>query len=74
MLYQNDVNLLNAYHVIVVNPELWPSVNNSGAITFAEYITSADGQQIINVYGVEQFGQPLFTPDAGKTDAELGLP
>jgi len=25
------------------------------------------------VSGVDTFGQPLFFPDAGKTEAELGL-
>jgi hypothetical protein len=28
---------------------------------------------MIGEYGVDRFGQPLFTPDADKTDADLGL-
>jgi len=74
MLYQNDSDLLNAYHVIVVNHEKWPSTNLEGAIAFADFITSTEGQAIINTFGVEEYGQALFIPDAGKTDAELGLP
>lgn len=74
MLYENDSALLNAYHVIVVSHEKWPSTNLDGALAFADFITSPEGQAIINTYGVEKFHQPLFIPDAGKTDAELGLP
>jgi tungstate transport system substrate-binding protein len=74
MLYQNDAALLNAYHVIVVNHDKWPSTNLDGAVAFADYITSSAGQDIIAAYGVDKYGQALFIPDAGKTDAELGLP
>ncbi|MBI4730567.1 MAG: substrate-binding domain-containing protein [Chloroflexi bacterium] len=74
ILVEGDASLLNVYHVIVVNPDPWPDVNNAGAIAFADFITSAEGQEIIGTFGTEEFGQPLFTPDADKTDAELGLP
>jgi tungstate transport system substrate-binding protein len=74
ILVEGDPSLLNVYHVIVVNPELWPEANNAGAIAFADFITSEEGQEIIANFGVEEFGQPLFYPDADKTDAELGLP
>jgi tungstate transport system substrate-binding protein len=74
ILVEGDPFLLNVYHVITVNPEKWPSVNLEGAKAFAEYITSSEGQEIIAEFGVEKYGQPLFFPDADKTDAELGLP
>jgi len=74
ILVQNDKRLLNVYHVITVNPEKWPQVNAKGARAFADFITSAQGQEIIREFGVEQYGQPLFYPDADKTDLELGLP
>ncbi len=74
ILVEGDPNLLNVYHVIVVNPELWPEVNHAGAVAFADFITSTEGQEIIGNFGLEEFGQPLFTPDADKTDADLGLP
>ncbi len=73
-LYQNDAALLNAYHVIVVNHDKWPGTNLDGALAFADYIVSPAGQTIIAAFGVEEYGQALFYPDAGKTDAELGLP
>lgn len=74
ILVEGDPFLLNVYHVITVNPEKWPKTNLDGAKAFADFITSAEGQKIIGEFGVKEYGQPLFIPDAGKTDAELGLP
>ena len=74
ILFEGDPFLLNVYHVLTVNPELWDSVNLEGAKAFEDFITSSDGQSIIDDFGVREYGQPLFFPDAGKTDAELGLP
>jgi tungstate transport system substrate-binding protein len=36
-------------------------------------MVSPEVQAAIAVYGVDKFGQPLFFPDADKTDADLGL-
>lgn len=74
ILFENDPTLLNVYHVITVNPEKWPKINLQGAQAFANFITSPKGQQIIREFGMEQYGQPLFIPDADKTEADLGLP
>ena len=74
ILVEGDPFLLNVYHVITVNPEKHPHVNLAGAQAFADFITSAEGQQIIAEFGVEEYGQPLFFSDADKTDDELGLP
>ena len=74
ILVEGDPFLLNVYHVITVSPEMWPNINLEGAKAFADFITSAEGQKIIEEFGVEQYGEPLFFPDANKTDAELGLP
>jgi len=74
ILVEGDPFLLNVYHVITVNPEKWPDTNVDEAKAFADFITSPEGQALIGSFGVEGFGQPLFIPDAGKTDAEVGLP
>jgi tungstate transport system substrate-binding protein len=66
-----DPSLLNPYHVIVVNPEKWPRVNTDGAKAFADYLLSAEGQAMIGEFGVAEFGQQLFVPDGGKTEADL---
>ncbi len=70
-LVKGDPVLLNIYHVISVNPEKWPKVNAAGATAFSDYVTGADGQQIIATYGQDKFGQPLFTADAGKSEDSL---
>jgi tungstate transport system substrate-binding protein len=74
ILVEGDPFLSNVYHVITVSPEKWPNVNLEGAKAFADFVTSPEGQNIIGKFGVKEYGQPLFFPDANKTDAELGLP
>lgn len=73
ILLEGNNALLNVYHVITVNPDKWPAVNYDGAMAFAKFITDPATQAVIAEFGVEKFGQPLFYPDADKTDADLGL-
>ena len=73
ILAEGDPVLLNVYHVMIVNPDKWDHVNNEGGRAFADYMISPEVQAVIAEYGVEEFGQPLFYPDADKTDADLGL-
>jgi tungstate transport system substrate-binding protein len=73
ILVEGDAVLLNVYHVITVNPDKWPAVNYDGALAFANFLVQEDTQSIIGEFGVEKFGQPLFFPDADKTDSDLGL-
>jgi tungstate transport system substrate-binding protein len=73
ILSEGDKALLNVYHVITVNPDKWSKVNYEGALAFAKFVTEAATQQVIAQFGVDQYGQPLFYPDATKTDADLGL-
>jgi tungstate transport system substrate-binding protein len=72
ILFEGDNRLLNYYHVIVVNPENHPDVNVAGARAFAAFLVSDDVQQIIETFGVEEYGEPLFFPDAGEPEPELG--
>jgi tungstate transport system substrate-binding protein len=64
---------LNIYSVMEVNPERFPKVNHAGAKTFSEFIRGGEAQEIIRTFGVEQFGQPLFFPDAGKSEESLAI-
>jgi tungstate transport system substrate-binding protein len=73
ILLEGNNALLNVYHVITVNPDKWPAVNYEGAMAFAKFITDPATQAVIAEFGLEKFGQPLFYPDADKTDADLGL-
>jgi tungstate transport system substrate-binding protein len=72
ILVEGDRDLLNVYHVIVVNPAKGPKVNAEGAKAFAEFLVAPDTQKTIGGFGVEKFGAPLFFPDAGKKAETLG--
>jgi xylulokinase len=43
-----------------------------GAKAFSDFMVAPDVQKIISEFGVDKYGAPLFFPDAGKTEAELG--
>jgi tungstate transport system substrate-binding protein len=72
ILTEGDAILLNIYHVIEVNPVKWPKVNAAGAKAFADFMVSKQTQSIIKTFGVDKFGSPLFFPDAGKKEDQLG--
>jgi tungstate transport system substrate-binding protein len=72
ILVEGDRDLLNVYHVIVVNPAKGPKVNAEGAKAFAEFLVAPDTQKTIGGFGVGKFGAPLFFPDAGKKAETLG--
>jgi tungstate transport system substrate-binding protein len=69
---EGDPLLLNIYHVIQVNPQKSDKINAGGGKAFAEFMVDPKTQAIIKTFGVDKFGSPLFFPDAGKTEAELG--
>ncbi len=73
ILVEGDSALLNVYHVITVNTAKWPKVNYDGALAFSKFIVDPATQKLIGEFGVDKYGQPLFFPDADKTDADLGL-
>ncbi len=62
ILVERDERLLNVYHVILVNPARFPAVNAAGARAFADFILAPDTQGFIGQFGIDKYGQPLFTP------------
>lgn len=80
ILTEGDASLLNVYHVMQVNPdyvkekneEAAKMINTDGAKAFVEFMVDDDTQKIIKDFGVDKYGQPLFYPDAGKNEDELG--
>lgn len=66
VLVEGDSELQNLYHVITVNPERWPQVNYAGAVAFMTFLVHPETQNLIATFGVEQYGQPLFFPDAAQ--------
>ncbi len=72
ILLEGDASLLNIYHVMQVNPEKFPKVNNEGAKAFVDFMLNSSTQQLIGNFGKDKFGQALFFPDAGKKQEDLG--
>jgi len=63
LLKEGGKDLRNNYHVIVVKA---PGTNAACAKAFSSWITSAPTQKEIADFGVKEYGEPLFFPDAGK--------
>jgi tungstate transport system substrate-binding protein len=68
---EGDPLFLNIYSVMEINPERFPKVNSVGAKAFSEFILGREVQEIIRGFGAEEVGQPLFFPDAGKSEESL---
>lgn len=64
IVVEGDENLFNQYGIIPVNPEKSEQINAEGAQKLFEWFLSEETQKLIGEYGVEEFGQPLFTPNA----------
>lgn len=75
ILVERDPVLLNVYHVMPVNPDKFPSVkiNAAGAKAFADFMVAPATQAVIGDFGKDKYGQALFVPDAGKSEADVGL-
>jgi len=74
VLVEGDRRLLNVYAVLQVNPANGPRVNAAGGAAFADFMVSPAVQARIRTFGVDRYGQPLFVPIAGRSEAELGRP
>jgi tungstate transport system substrate-binding protein len=64
ILFEGDPTLLNIYHVYVVNPAKHQKVRAEGARAFAAFLVSPEIQRLIGDFKRQQYGQPLFFPDA----------
>jgi tungstate transport system substrate-binding protein len=71
VLVEGDASLLNVYHVIEITAEAGDRVNAAGARTFSDWIVSTEAQETIGNFGIDRYGEALFTPDAGKTLATV---
>jgi tungstate transport system substrate-binding protein len=60
----DGVGLHNPYHVIDMTRRAGPRVNAEGGRKLADWLVSAEAQTIIGDFGREEFGRPLFVPDA----------
>ncbi len=61
--FEGSDDLLNNYHVIVVEHE---GTNTGCAEEFSSWILGQPVQDTIGEFGVEEYGEQLFTPDASN--------
>lgn len=61
---EKDANLFNYYGVIPVSSSVSDKINTEGGQAFADWIISPSTQELIGKFGVEEYGQALFTPNA----------
>jgi len=57
---EGDPKLLNPYGIMVVSSTLEPD----GARVFVDWMIGARGQYLIGQFGVDEFGAPVFFPEA----------
>jgi tungstate transport system substrate-binding protein len=67
ILLEGDRALINIYHVITLNPANGPHINTAGGEVFLNFLLEPDTQAYIGEFGVEEFGEPLFTPCADNS-------
>jgi len=67
ILVEGDKALINIYHVITLNPANGPRINSEGGEAFMTFLLDPATQAFIGEFGVEKFGQPLFTPCADNS-------
>jgi tungstate transport system substrate-binding protein len=64
IIVEGDPILFNQYGVMAVNPDKNDAINSEGAQAFIDWILSEKTQELISGFGIEEFGQPLFIPNA----------
>jgi tungstate transport system substrate-binding protein len=71
VLVEGGADLLNVYHVIAIADDAGQRVNADGGKALADFLVEPETQELIGEFGVEEYGEPLFVPDAGKTEDEI---
>ncbi|WP_338471895.1 substrate-binding domain-containing protein [Niallia sp. XMNu-256] len=63
IVVEGDDELLNIYHVMQVNPEKHDKVNAAAGESFVDFMVNEETLKVIEEFGVEEYGEPLFFPD-----------
>ncbi|NLW69728.1 MAG: solute-binding protein [Eubacteriaceae bacterium] len=64
VLYENEEIMLNYITIIPCNPEKFANINSQDAADFIAWLTGDEAQSIIEKFGVDKYGEPLFFPNA----------
>jgi tungstate transport system substrate-binding protein len=67
ILVEGDKALINIYHVITLNPANGPNINSEGGEAFMTFLLDPATQKFIGEFGIDEFGEPLFTPCADNS-------
>jgi len=71
VLVEGDEALLNHISLIPVNPGKCPRVYHKEAMNFVKWLTEpGKGQKIIESFGKDNYGQPLFFPESDAYKAK----
>ncbi len=73
ILKEGDKALLNPYGVIAVDPAKNPAIQNELANQFIDWLISVPTQELIALFGVEEYGQTLFNPSSMAYKEAKGL-
>lgn len=66
ILFEGGDALANPYSAIAVSHARHPHVNHSAVNQFLDFLVRPSTQELIDTFGIEQHGQPLFFSNAGK--------
>jgi len=70
VLVEKDEALLNFISLIPVNPRKFPRVNYEDVVVFVKWLTAPEkGQKIIQDFGKDKYGSPLFFPNSKEWKA-----
>lgn len=65
IIIEGDDNLFNQYGIIPVDPSKNDNINNDGAMELMNWMVGEEAQELIKDFGIEEYGEPLFVPNAG---------
>jgi len=72
VLVEGGRDLLNFIAVIRVNPSRFPQVSAEPAKAFVDWLVSDEAQRLIQGFGVDRYGEPLFFPNSDAWRAAHG--
>jgi tungstate transport system substrate-binding protein len=72
VLVEGGRDLLNFIAVIRVNPSRFPQVSAAPAKAFVDWLVSDEAQRLIQGFGVDRYGAPLFFPNSDEWRAKHG--
>ena len=64
IVFEEDVALANPYGIIPINPDKHDRLKHEEAMLMVEFFTSEEVQEKIGQFGIDEYDEPLFFPDA----------